>query len=100
MFHGALHVFANDKRTGTGIMAPPSYECVVVSSFIAYLPVDLWYAIVQPAVVYPEQNVGIQVIIVLQSAGVAAYAVRALVAIDAKGDIPTFTQGLALCTVL
>ena len=85
IFGGALHVFADIERTVAGMLVPPSDEGFIVGSGVSYLPVNLWYTVVYPSVVNPKQHVCIEVVIVLQSVGVAAHGRTLLVAVDAEG---------------
>ena len=63
---------------------------------MADFPIELRRAIVQPAVVYPKQHVGIEVVVVLQACrGTAVLRVGALVAVDAKGRYAHLHPGLA-----
>ena len=66
------------------MLVPPVDERFVVGSLVAYFPVYLRHAVVEPAVVHPQQHVGIEVVVVLQSVGIAADAAGALVAVDAE----------------
>ena len=52
---------------------------------MADLPVELGHAVVDPSVVHPFEHVGIEFVVVLQSAGRAAVGVRPFVAVDAEG---------------
>ena len=61
------------------------YQFVVVGGSIAYLPIELGYAIVYPSFISPHQHIGIEVIVVLQTVGARAVGVALLVAIDAEG---------------
>ena len=85
ILHGALHILTNHQRTSTCILVPPVDQGVVISSLVAYLPIDLRYAVVEPAIIDPQEDVGIKVVVVLQTIGIAAYLRIALIAIDAKG---------------
>lgn len=68
---------------------------------MAYLPVDLGYAVVYPAVGGPEEDVGVEVVIALEAACVAAALPCAFVAIDSEGGYAEFDPwlGLADCLV-
>ena len=81
----ALHVLANHQRGVLAVTVPPVYQLVVVSGLVAYLPINLGNTVVYPALVYPQHHVGIQLVVVLQTVGIAAVGVALLVAIDAKG---------------
>ena len=60
-------------------------ELVVVGGTIANLPINLRHAIVHPTFSIPQQHVGIEVVIVLQTISAAAVGVALLVTIDAEG---------------
>ena len=48
------------------------------------LPIELRCTIIDPAFFHPEQDIGIQIVIILQSARVASVFVRAFVAINSE----------------
>ena len=66
------------------MLVPPSDKRLVVGSTIAYLPVELGHIIVDPTIVDPQQHIGIQVVIVLQTIGQASVRVVTLVAINTE----------------
>ena len=84
MLHGSLHVLADVERTLAGIVVPPSDERFVVGGLVAHFPVELRYAIVEPPLLDPQKHVGIQVVVVLKSAGVAPDGRTSPIAVDAK----------------
>ena len=84
MFHRALHILTNIKCGTRQVLVPPMDEFVVVGGTVANLPVNLRYAIVHPAVGIPQQYVGIQVIVVLETVGTTAIGIVFLVAVDAE----------------
>ena len=49
------------------------------------LPIDLRHAIVYPAIVYPKEHVGIEVVVVLQTSCLASHGRTLLVSVDAEG---------------
>ena len=94
--HRTLHILTNHQRTGTSILVPPLDQCLVISSLITYLPINLRHAVVQPAIVHPQQDVGIEVVIVLRTIGITANLGTALVTIDTEGRDSHLYPGLSL----
>ena len=70
MFYCAFDVFSNKQGTRVGIFIPPVYKCFVVCCLMTYLPIELWYAVVKPTVIFPQQDVCIEFVIVLESVGI------------------------------
>ena len=66
------HVLPDVDRTPGGMFGPPTHEAVVVGRGMSDGPIELRDDIVHPALTNPEQDVGIQVVVVLQPAGVTA----------------------------
>ena len=56
------------------VLAPPLSELGVVGDLVPDVPVDLRDDVVYPALLYPVQDVGMEVIVGLQSRGLAADA--------------------------
>ena len=69
---GTLHILTDHQWTGSCILVPPASQGVVVGSLVANLPVDLGHAVVEPAIVHPQEDICIEVVVVLQTVGVAA----------------------------
>ena len=51
------------------MLVPPFDECGIVCRGMADLPIYLRHTIVHPAVVDPKNNIGIKVVIILQTLG-------------------------------
>ena len=64
------------------------------------VPIELWHAVVYPSVVDPQQHVGIELVVVLQTVGVATYGRTLLVAVDTKGRHAKLDPRLELVYVL
>jgi hypothetical protein len=47
------------------MLIPPADERGIVCCRMAYLPIELGYAVVYPSIVHPQQHVGVEIIIVL-----------------------------------
>ena len=92
--HGAGHVLPDVERCACLEAAPPADERRVVGGLVADLPIELRGAVVDPAVLHPQHHVGIEVVVVLQPARVAAVAVGRLVAVDAEGADAKADPGL------
>jgi hypothetical protein len=84
MFHCTLHILTDDERSVRGILVPPFDEGLVVSCLVANLPIYLGNIVVQPTVVYPEKNVGIEVIVVLSAVGITTHRRTLFVTINTK----------------
>ena len=66
---GALDILTYIKRTVAGILVPPLDEGLVICRLVTYLPIDLRHAVIDEAIVYPEENIGIEIIVVLKTEG-------------------------------
>ena len=51
------------------MLVPPGNERLVISSTIAYLPINLRHTIVYPTIIHPKQNISIKIIIILKTEG-------------------------------
>ena len=96
MLHGTFHILTDNERTGSSILVPPPDKCIIISGLITDFPIDLGHTIVKPAVIHPQQHIGIKVVIILQTIGIAANWRIALVTIDAKGRDTDFHPRLGL----
>ena len=67
ILHRTKYILANIQRTIACIAVPPSDKFLIIGCTIANLPVNLWHTIVYPPIVHPLKNVGIEVVIVLQT---------------------------------
>ena len=81
---GALHVLTDIEGTLPSVGIPPAQQGGIVGCLVANLPVELGDVVVDPPLTYPFEDVGIEVVVVLQSVGGAARGVAAHVAIDAE----------------
>ena len=84
IFNCALYILANNQRTCCCMLAPPLNKCGVISSLMTNLPIELRHAVIHPTVVYPQQDIGIQIVVVLSSVGIATYWRTLFVSIDSK----------------
>ena len=74
---------------------PPLDERDVVGGWMPDFPIYLRHVIVYPSFAYPARDVGIQVVVVLQSVGVATRTIRRalLVAVNAeRADTETYPR--------
>ena len=62
-----LDILTYIKRTVAGILVPPLDESLVICRLVANLPIDLRHAVIDEAIVYPEENIGIEIIVVLKT---------------------------------
>ena len=69
---GAFDVLTDEERTTGSIVSPPLYKAFIVGRRMSDFPVYLWDGIVHPSLVYPEEDIGIEVVVILQAAGIAA----------------------------
>ena len=49
----AIDILTNIQRTIRGIFCPPPYKSLIVGSLVAYLPIKLRDAIIDPSLVHP-----------------------------------------------
>ena len=84
-FHRAGDILADVEVGGTGMGVPPREQHGVVGEGVADFPVELGNAVVNPSLPCPKENVGIEVVVVLEAVGAAAVGVARLVAVDAEG---------------
>ena len=66
---GTLDILTYIKRTVAGILVPPLDEGLVISCLVTYLPINLRHTVIDEAIVYPEENIGIEIIVVLKAEG-------------------------------
>ena len=86
VFHRTLNVLSNEEWACGGISVPPLDQFSIICSLVSNLPIQLWHAIVHPTIVDPQKNVGIEIVVVLQSSGIAAHRrISSLIAINTKG---------------
>ena len=73
-FHGTCYVLADIQMRAfpRRVFVPPLDQRDIVGSRMSDLPIYLWNVIVYPTLFYPVCHVCIQVVVVLQSVGVAA----------------------------
>ena len=67
----AFDVLSDVEGTSGSMFCPPTQEAIVVGAGVSDGPVELRHDVVHPTLADPEQDVGIQVVVVLQTAGVA-----------------------------
>ena len=80
----ALDVLADIERTVASILVPPLDKGLVIGCPVTNLPINLRHAIVDEAIVHPEEHIGIEVVVVLQTEGVGTDRRITLVAINAE----------------
>ena len=78
------------------MLTPPFDECLIIGGFITNLPVNLWHVIVEPAIVHPQKDVGIEVVVVLGTIGVTAYRRTFFVTVNTKWRDAHLHPGLGL----
>ena len=95
---GAVDILADGEGTGSGVLRPPAAETVVVGCGMSNLPIDLRHGVVHPTLVNPVDDIGVEVVIVLQTAGVRSGdgAAVLLVVVDAEGTDAELHPGLCL----
>ena len=68
--------FGTGLSTAVGVFGPPVCEGIKLGKRMAYFPVELWGYIIYPTFAQPEQDIGIEVVVVcLSRSGVATKAV-------------------------
>ena len=99
--HRALDILSNIERTLAREPVPPCDERLVISCRMADLPIDLRHTVVYPAIVDPQQHVGIKIIVVLKAVGLGSvHGITLLVAIDAERRNAELHPRLTLMTGL
>ena len=78
------------------MLVPPFNQRIIVSSLVADFPIDLRHIVVEPAVVHPQKNIGIEIVVVLQTIGITTDLRTALITIDTKGRDTHFHPWLRL----
>ena len=68
----------------SSMLSPPVSKYLIISHFFTNLPIELWYYIVNPSLLHPQENIGIQLVVVLKSVGLATTRVVLLIAPDTK----------------
>ena len=73
--------------TSVGVFVPPFDKRDVIRRRVSDLPIDLGDVIIDPTLLYPIGDIGVEVVVVLQTVGIATRSVRGafLVAVDAEG---------------
>ena len=85
VFHGTFHILSDIQWRTRQMAIPPVNQLVIVGSLITNLPIQLGHAVVHPAIGIPKKNVGIQLVIILQTIGLATVGIAFLITINAKG---------------
>ena len=67
-----LDILTYIKRTVASILVPPLDEGLVICRLVTNLPIDLRHAVIDEAIVYPEENIGIEIIVVLKAEGLGS----------------------------
>ena len=62
-----LDILTYLKRTVASILVPPLDEGLVICRLVTYLPIDLRHTVINEAIVYPEENICIEIIVVLKT---------------------------------
>ena len=73
--------------TSVGVFVPPFDKRDVIGRRVSDLPIDLGDVIIDPTLLYPIGDIGVEVVVVLQTVGIATRSVCGafLVAVDAEG---------------
>ena len=85
MLHNVADILAEVHVASLGVLVPPVGEGQRRGALMLELPVQLRQLVVYPALLRPQQHVGVEVVVVLQAVGLAAAGVAFLVAPDAEG---------------
>lgn len=62
-----LNILTYIKRTVASILVPPLDKGLVICRLVTYLPIDLRRTVINEAIVYPEENICIEIIVVLKT---------------------------------
>ena len=84
LIHRTHHILTNIQRTGGSILRPPTDQCIIIGSRMTDFPINLRNIIVHPTIVHPHQHISIQIVIILQTACVAAIGVTLHITINSK----------------
>ena len=66
-------------------MRPPEHQLSVVSYLMSHIPVDLRLHIVHQPLPVPEEDIGVEIVIVLQTTGLGSDRMGSLISVDAEG---------------
>ena len=65
--HRAAHVLTDDQLCVVDVARPPEHQLGVVGHLIPHIPVDLRDDVVDEPLLVPEEEVGVEVVVILQS---------------------------------
>ena len=66
---------------------PPEHQLSVVSYLMSHIPVDLRHHIVHQPLPVPEEDIGVEIVIVLQTTGLGSDRMGSLISVDAELDV-------------
>jgi hypothetical protein len=70
------------------VLVPPVQQGGIIGRGMPSLPVELRQVVIDPPLLYPKLDVGIEVVVVLQPVGIASVGVATLVPVNAEGANP------------
>lgn len=73
---------------------PPEHQLSVVSYLMSHIPVDLRHHIVHQPLPLPEEDIGVEIVIVLQTTGLGSDRMGSLISVDAEGTDAELDVGL------
>ena len=94
--HGALHVLTDVKVAVMDIVVPPLHQLAARRGLRVQIPVELRHDIVHPSLAVPQQHIGVEAVVVLQTAALRSARVGRLVAPDAERTDAETHPGLLL----
>ena len=77
------------------MLGPPTYQRIVIGCLMTDFPINLRDVVIHPTVVHPQQHIGIQVVVILQTVCLASVRVAFLIAIDTEWRYPKLHPRLA-----
>ena len=83
-FHRAIDILTDVERTTVSIRVPPVDERRIVGSLVTDFPIKLRNVIIHPAFLHPKKDVGIEIVIVLQTIRIGTVRIMFLVAVDTE----------------
>ena len=69
---GAFDVLTDEERTTGSIVSPPLYKAFIVGRRMSDFPIYLRNGVIHPSLVDPEEDIGIEIVVILQTTGVAS----------------------------
>ena len=92
--HRPPDMLPHDQLSVLYMARPPEYQLSVVSYLMSHIPVDLRHHIVHQPLPVPEEDIGVEIVIVLQTTGLGSDRMGSLISVDAEGTDAELDVGL------